>query len=694
MNLILSENLVNALAWTVLHSLWQGLLIGGCFFLLKKVLPHNPKRHFWIATIGLYLLFGVVMTTFLGYFIWNSKPNTLSQIDFNEMEVVVLAMEKITQPSSSNFMERLESILNPHLDRIAFIWWIGMLFFLCRFLLGAIFIEYIKRFRVQKLPEHWQESGKKIAQTLNVDKNFTIGTSKLVNSPMVVGVIKPIILLPIGILTQLTITELEVVLAHEIAHIKRNDYLLNLIQGFIEVLLYFNPAIWWFSNWIREEREYCCDDLVVDHPNKAMIYAKALLKLQENSNLETIPGNLRVALISKPKVLLNRIKRILNQKNHHKSTIMDKLSITLLLILSFFLFSIHSKSENLEEDLRTAQEKESTQENRTIDPISTTEIKDKIEQAKKHLNEDTDVLIPVALNEELLEEKIPEWGTSDELQIADLKAFAQLSRNNNNFALLYKSALDTIPTKKETQSDEDRKTIRIQTDGGTDISFQLDEDENYFVFKDGEILFNDSIGLKINQNLHSGLAIAKEQLKANGERLQELMDGEFLEKLNVKLQENRVRLDSVLRNVKFDWDEEKWAGFDMPNLQGIFDSIDIPDFQFDMDDFDVDFNFDHMMVDVNDALKKANKQLQIRMGEVEEALIKDGLVERGAEYELKFTNKELFVNGVAQPRALFRKYQNLITKDDKLDSNPGEIRMGKKSNVIITGKATGKTKKY
>jgi bla regulator protein BlaR1 len=145
---------------------------------------------------------------------------------------------------------------------------------------------------------------------------------------MVVGIIKPVILFPLSALNQLSIEEVEAVLAHEIAHIRRHDFLLNLLQTLLETLFYFNPAVWWISSQIRTEREHCSDDLAVAWCGNHMQYARALLRIQE---LNRSAPHLAMALVGgKQNQLMHRIQRIFNQTENNR-TIMEKITVTLLL---------------------------------------------------------------------------------------------------------------------------------------------------------------------------------------------------------------------------------------------------------------------------------------------------------------------------------------------------------------------------
>jgi uncharacterized protein (TIGR03435 family) len=128
--------------------------------------------------------------------------------------------------------------------------------------------------------------------------------STVAEVPAVIGWLRPYILLPISALTGLGESELQAIIAHELAHVKRYDYLVNLLQNAIETLLFYHPAVWWLSGGIREERERCCDDLAVALCGDPILYAEALARLEE---MRGIP---EPALAATGGDLLARIRRL------------------------------------------------------------------------------------------------------------------------------------------------------------------------------------------------------------------------------------------------------------------------------------------------------------------------------------------------------------------------------------------------
>src|SRR5213076_1329469 len=127
----------------------------------------------------------------------------------------------------------------------------------------------------------------------------------LVDVPMVVGWLRPAILLPVAALASLSTTQIEAILAHELAHIRRHDYAVNVLQAIVETLLFYHPAVWWLSNRIRVEREHCCDDVAVALFGNPLQYARALTRFEE---LRLDPAH--ALLAANGGSLLTRIRRL------------------------------------------------------------------------------------------------------------------------------------------------------------------------------------------------------------------------------------------------------------------------------------------------------------------------------------------------------------------------------------------------
>ena len=344
---IFSEELIQAIGWTMIHSLWQGFAIaifmGIVMIGLQK--KSSKVRHEF-AFFSLFLIFIISLSTFI-YLYDSAVEGAALGTTITVIAEGGFVLENVTIVQS--FFQKSIDYFNEHLPLIVTLWLIGMVFFLLRLLGGLAFIQKLKTQQQQLLPAKWQTVFENIHSKFPMKKTVRIVESALAKTPMVIGYFKPIILFPLGAINQLSQQEVEAVLAHELAHIYRNDYLLNIIQSFIEIIFYYHPAVWWISANIRTERENCCDDIAVKICGSSITYVKALVTLEE---IQPTP-NLAMSFSSGSKnQLLNRVKRILNQPQN-KFNIMEKFTATCFLLVALFLFSFsptksddHQANEN------------------------------------------------------------------------------------------------------------------------------------------------------------------------------------------------------------------------------------------------------------------------------------------------------------------------------------------------------------
>ncbi len=337
MNLIknfISEDLIYALGWTMIHSLWQGLLIA--FFLLIALYllqDKSAKLRYEIAGLSLFSLFISSICTFIFFY---------ENISHGPVELTMLqdVGKHINNPGIplEYYSQSAAHYFNQHLPLIVTIWLLGVAFFLLRLLGGLVFIQKLKHQKNSPLAPFWQAKMKNLLSKIPVKRKVKLLESSLVNVPMVIGYLKPVLLMPVGAINNLSTAEVEAILAHELAHVVRNDYLINIFFSFIEVLFYYHPAVWIISAHIRSERENCADDIAIKLCGNSLTYARALVSLEEmNPNIPIF-----AMPFSGPKnQLLQRIQRILNQPQN-RTNILEKLTATSLLLLAVLLLSFSS----------------------------------------------------------------------------------------------------------------------------------------------------------------------------------------------------------------------------------------------------------------------------------------------------------------------------------------------------------------
>ena len=275
----LPPDLMEALFGTLLHSVWIGLvtaLIAALFIVGTKnsqsVLRYN-------LLVGLLSLFSLSMI--LVFVQTLNKVNIMANLfGFNQSEQNTIFKFQLDIFMALN---QVFEILKHYAVPMILIWFLIILFKSIQLLVGLHGVTYLKKTKNFAAGNYWEQKVAVLARQLNINQSIAIFQSGLAKIPMVIGHFKPVILMPIGLLNHLSLNEVEAILSHELAHIKRRDYLVNILQNIIEVLFFFNPAVLWLSKAIREERENCCDDLAIACTNDKNGYLKALVSCQEFS---------------------------------------------------------------------------------------------------------------------------------------------------------------------------------------------------------------------------------------------------------------------------------------------------------------------------------------------------------------------------------------------------------------------------
>jgi bla regulator protein blaR1 len=353
-----SDTLVHALGSMLAHSLWQIAVIA---LLLKIIAPvfKTAKARYSLFLGALCLVLAVSGFTFWSVF---EESNTIfsensiappssiekSNTIFSENSIAPL---RLLEESNTIFLKNsISSWYNAYHSYIVFFWGLGAFIFLLKLLTGFYYTKKILNQQTNPVSEHWEMYFNDLLHEKKVKKVIKLLESALITVPCVIGYFKPVILLPIGLLNQLPEKEVEAILAHELAHIIRKDWILNIFQSMVEAIFYFHPAIWWISEKIREEREHCCDDYVLKNSANQIIYAKALLHTQEFSfhrqqSAPSLAMGLDGAVNPKTRQnkFLHRIQRILNQ-SQVKSSIMEKITATGILLTIVTLLSLRLES--------------------------------------------------------------------------------------------------------------------------------------------------------------------------------------------------------------------------------------------------------------------------------------------------------------------------------------------------------------
>lgn len=291
------DPLISAFGWALLHSIWQGVVLAALLAFLARNRPTQVRYGLSIAALfGQMLAFAVTLLL-----VYDSRPSTTAygQDAWTINRILTVA------PPSPDWHQQLETLL-PY---VVTGWLVGAAALLLRLAGGWWLVQQWSRQGSTPAPEAWQTHLRRLAGHLGIDRTVRLVESARVSVPMTIGWLKPIILLPAGLLTGLSPRQIEAVLAHELAHIHRYDYLVNLLQSLVDILFFYHPAIWYISAKVRTEREHQCDDLAIRLTGEPVEYARALAAVE---TLRMTPRpTLALAFGGGRENLLERVKRVL-----------------------------------------------------------------------------------------------------------------------------------------------------------------------------------------------------------------------------------------------------------------------------------------------------------------------------------------------------------------------------------------------
>jgi len=358
---LFSDEIIKALGWTILHSLWQGTMIALLLALLMVFLHrHSSTVRYFISATALVTVLVLSAVTFAGLYSTLRQPFEYAGSEAATIRYIPNISGGYTMYTAPEQKESFWSTFtafvdyfNQHLPLIVTIWMMGVAVLALRFLGGLAYVQRLKSYRTKILPEVWEKRMQSIAEKLDIRQKVKLLESSMVKVPMVIGHLKPVILLPIGTVTGLSVKQIEAILAHELAHIARNDYILNIFQSIIDIVFFYHPAVWWISASVRSERENCCDDIAVQISSDSMAFARALTEMQQVDY--RVPGFAMAASGEKGK-LFQRVKRLV--ESHQKNPTFKEgfLAACVLMI------SILSLSFSADADYDEAQKRENPAE--------------------------------------------------------------------------------------------------------------------------------------------------------------------------------------------------------------------------------------------------------------------------------------------------------------------------------------------
>jgi beta-lactamase regulating signal transducer with metallopeptidase domain len=307
---------IRVLGWCLLHFVWQGAVLALvlCALLSRQ---RTPQARYASAVCA---LIAMIVVPFVTFAILKQSPETVRPFSiggFAQTGNVIEAAQPNTALShkspSFSYSFASHAVAIDWLSYAVLAWFAGVYMFTLRTLGGWMLLMRLRRRRAEAIAGDLLETCLELQRRLGVSRVVRYVCSKAVESPAVFGWLRPVVVLPLSALAGLSAWQVEAIIAHELAHIKRWDLLVNAFQIATETLLFYHPAVWWVNRVIRNEREHCCDDVAVEACGNAHDYARALAQLEESRSASVW------AMAANGGVLTSRIGRLLGLKRAARS---------------------------------------------------------------------------------------------------------------------------------------------------------------------------------------------------------------------------------------------------------------------------------------------------------------------------------------------------------------------------------------
>ncbi len=278
---------LESLGWTLVNFCWQAAAIAFVYWLADAALSKARSQTRYVLALAALLLMLLGALATLAYEETRtqsglSSPGVSSSLANAAVgSSISVDLAPLTRLNTAGVTGQPVLYLSRLLPWLDVVWLLGVACLSTRTIGGWWLIEQLRRSALAEAPEAARASFARLCKRLGLTRNVSLRISEHIQSPLAVGIVRSLIILPASALMALSPEQLEAVLVHELAHVRRADYLWNLIQTTVETLFFFHPAVWWLGRRLRQQRELCCDDVAVQSCPDPLIYATALLRLEE-----------------------------------------------------------------------------------------------------------------------------------------------------------------------------------------------------------------------------------------------------------------------------------------------------------------------------------------------------------------------------------------------------------------------------
>lgn len=304
----INNNYLDTIGLSLVHSLWQGAVLLFVVFLLLVMLRHKSARLRHAVTLtGLMSLPAMLLANLI--FFWpetvvdNSVAPALSSVQFSPVFI------PSGEATTANPQSHVAVIwLTKNASIIALTWTIGVVLFVLKTVGSLIWMKRLVSQSASIKGKSVKGLLEGVKSIIGIQRCVQIRLSSWISSPVILGVIRPTILFPIGLIEGLSTEEVEAILYHELAHLKRNDFVINMIINFLQIIFFYHPSFWWLKSQLDNEREFATDELALHYSDKKLPMIKALAKVQAfslNSPAVGFAGNSKNQVLKRINVMMN-----------------------------------------------------------------------------------------------------------------------------------------------------------------------------------------------------------------------------------------------------------------------------------------------------------------------------------------------------------------------------------------------------
>lgn len=324
-----TTDIIRAFGWTLLHSFWQAFFVFACLRIVLRIWPMaNAAIKYHLSFLSLAGIAGWFLVTFYNQLDAIKEAQLIQEMAMTwDSASIAAAMEHL--PQQNNGLQMMLPGMESYFPFLVAAYIIGVTLMTIKLCLDLAQLRQMRQEGISAMGATWDKHLLRLAESMGVTRKVQLFISQHLQVPVMIGFLKPVILLPAAMVSNLSPEQLEAILLHELAHIKRNDYLLNIFQSIVETILFFNPFVWWISKNIRLEREHCCDDLVIAGTVQPLHYAKALVALEE---YRLTANPLAMAAADDKHHLLHRIKRIMEMKTKNLNYSQRVLALLIIMV--------------------------------------------------------------------------------------------------------------------------------------------------------------------------------------------------------------------------------------------------------------------------------------------------------------------------------------------------------------------------